>query len=87
MRHVAIAEFKDRLSELIAAAEAGEELVLTRHGKPAVRILPAEQAVEARRERAREALARMAEHRERMRAEGRTVTVDEIIAWKNEGRR
>jgi prevent-host-death family protein len=86
MRHVPIAEFKDRLSELIAAAEAGEELVLTRHGKPTVRILPAEETLEARRKRAREAFARMGELREKMRAEGRTVTIDEIIAWKNEGR-
>lgn len=85
-RHVPIAEFKDHLSELIAAAEAGEELVLTRHGKPAVRILPAQEALEARRQRAREALERMAAHRERMRGEGKTATIEEMIAWKNEGR-
>lgn len=86
MRHIPITEFKDRLSEMIAAAEAGEELVLTRHGKPTVRLVPAEETIEARRRRAREALDRMAEHRERLRAEGKTVTVDEWIAWKNEGR-
>jgi hypothetical protein len=33
------------------------------------------------------ALERAAERREQMRAEGRTVTMEEIIAWKNEGRR
>jgi prevent-host-death family protein len=87
MRHVPIAEFKDHLSELVAAVERGEEVVITRHGKPAVRLLPAEEPMEERRRRAREALERMAEHRERMRAEGRTVTIEEIIAWKNEGRR
>ena len=86
MRHVPIAEFKDKMSEIIAAVEAGEEVVVTRHGKAAVRLLPAEEALEERRRRAREALARMAEQRERMRAEGRTVTIDEWIAWKNEGR-
>ena len=87
MRHVPIAEFKDHLSEFIAAAEAGEELVLTRHGKAAVRILPAEESLEKRRQRAREALEAMRQHRERMRAEGRTATIEEMIAWKNEGRR
>ena len=87
MRHVPIAEFKDHLSELVAAVERGEEVVITRHGKPAVRLLPAEEPMEERRRRAREALERMAEQRERMRAEGRTVTIEEIIAWKNEGRR
>jgi len=86
-RHVPIAEFKDHLSEFVAAAERGEEVVVTRHGKPAVRLLPAEEPIEARRQRAREALERMAAARQRMRAEGRTVSLDEIIAWKNEGRR
>lgn len=87
MRQVAIAEFKDHLSEFIAAAEAGEELILTRHGKATVRILPADEAIEARRRRASTALEEMRIHRERMRAEGRTATIEEMIAWKNEGRR
>ena len=86
MRHIAIAQFKDRVSEMIAAAEAGEEIVITRHGKAAVKLVPAEESLEARQARAREALGRMAEHRQRMRAEGRAVSVDEWIAWKNEGR-
>lgn len=87
MRHVPIAEFKDHLSELVAAVEAGEEIVITRHGKAAVRLLPAAETVEERRRRAREALVRMARTRERMRAEGRTATIEEMIEWKNEGRR
>ncbi len=87
MRHVAIAEFKDHLSEFIAAVEAGEELILTRHGKAAVRITAADEAIESRRQRARAALSEMKKHRDRMRAEGRTATIEEMIAWKNEGRR
>jgi prevent-host-death family protein len=87
MRHVPIAEFKDHLSELVAAVERGEEVVITRHGKPAVRLIPAQEPIEQRRRRAREALAQMARTRERMRSEGRTATIDEMIAWKNEGRR
>jgi prevent-host-death family protein len=31
---------KTRLSELVAAAEAGEEVVIARDGVPAVRLLP-----------------------------------------------
>jgi prevent-host-death family protein len=87
MRHVPIAEFKDHLSELVAAVERGEEVVITRHGKPAVRLIAVQEPIEERRRRAREALARMARTRERMRSEGRTATIDEMIAWKNEGRR
>jgi len=37
---VSIAEAKAKLSELVSRAEAGEEIVLTRHGKVAARIVP-----------------------------------------------
>jgi prevent-host-death family protein len=37
---VSIAEAKDRLSELIRAVEAGEKVVITRHGKPVAQITP-----------------------------------------------
>ncbi|MFN4295882.1 MAG: type II toxin-antitoxin system Phd/YefM family antitoxin [Brevundimonas sp.] len=38
---VNIAEAKARLSELVARAEAGEDIVLARAGKPAIRLVPA----------------------------------------------
>lgn len=34
------AEAKNRLSELIRAAEDGEKVIVTRHGKPVVQITP-----------------------------------------------
>lgn len=34
---VAIREFKNRLSELLKRAEAGEEIVVTSHGRPVAR--------------------------------------------------
>lgn len=37
---VSIAEAKDRLSELIRAVEGGEQVVITRHGKPVAQITP-----------------------------------------------
>ena len=85
-RHVPISEFKDHASELVAAAERGEEIVITRHGKPAVLLAPLrEQAFD--RDEAEAAMARILARRDRMAAEGRTARVDEWIAWKNEGRR
>ncbi len=36
-----VAEAKAKLSELMAAADAGEEVIIARHGKPAVKIIPA----------------------------------------------
>jgi len=38
---VSIAEAKNRLPELIRAVEDGEEVVITRHGKPVAQIAPA----------------------------------------------
>lgn len=37
-----IAEAKAKLSELIAAAERGEEVVIARGGRPVVRVIPAQ---------------------------------------------
>ena len=36
-----IAEAKARLSELVAAAEKGEEVIIARGGQPVARIIPA----------------------------------------------
>ena len=38
---VSIAEAKNRLPELIRAVEGGENVVITRHGKPVAQITPA----------------------------------------------
>lgn len=38
--HVNIGEAKTRLSELVAASEMGEEVVIARAGQPAVRLVP-----------------------------------------------
>lgn len=51
--HVNIGEAKTRLSELVAASERGEEVVIARAGKPAVKLVPADgrlSIVEARRQ-------------------------------------
>ncbi len=44
-----IAEAKSKLSELVARAEAGEEVVIARNGKPRVRLQPVEPAKKAPR--------------------------------------
>jgi len=86
MRHVPIAEFKDKLSEIVAAAEAGEEIVITRHGRPAVKVIAFAASEEAQRAERRAILDGFAELRAAMRERGAKVTREEIIAWKNEGR-
>lgn len=86
-RHVPISEFKDHASELVAAAERGEEILITRHGKPAALLSGAVGAESVRRRRAQEALAQLAAIRAEQRELGMTSTIEEMIAWKNEGRR
>ena len=48
--HVNIGEAKTRLSELIAAALGGEEVVLDKAGSPQVKLVPVAEAEKARRE-------------------------------------
>lgn len=40
MRSVPVVEAKARLSALLAAVEAGEEVAITRHGKVVARLAP-----------------------------------------------
>lgn len=49
--HVNIGEAKNRLSELIAASLRGEEVILSKAGKPVARILALEEAVADDKER------------------------------------
>lgn len=71
MINVPVAEAKNRLSELIARVEAGEEIAVTRRGKPVVRLVPAE-AVDAKTRRARvaEAFRRLGALRKHVRLDG-----------------
>ena len=84
--NVALSHAKDHLSEFVTAAQAGQEITITRHGKPAARLVPID-AQPDRKALAAAALETLSAIRAKMRSEGRTVTVDEMIAWKNEGRR
>ena len=61
--HVAISEAKAQLTDLVRRAEAGEDIVLTRHGRPAVRLAPARPTLspEALKEKRRAVMARLIE--------------------------
>lgn len=48
--HVNIGEAKTRLSELVAAALRGEEVVLQKAGEPQVRLVPVPEAQHSKRE-------------------------------------
>ncbi|MEY2943105.1 MAG: Antitoxin Phd YefM, type toxin-antitoxin system [Pseudomonadota bacterium] len=86
-RHVPISEFKDHASELIAAAESGEDIVITRHGRPTVKLVATEAGDCERKARIALAMANMAALQAQMRSQGRVIAMNEMVAWKSEGRR
>ena len=49
---IPVTEAKGRLTDLVRRAEAGEEIVLTRHGKPAARLVAAAPPPDERARRA-----------------------------------
>jgi prevent-host-death family protein len=55
---VSVSDAKGQLSDLVRRAEAGDEVILTRHGQPAVRLVPVtRRPVGAERRRILEALS------------------------------
>ena len=50
---ISVTDAKAQLTELVRRAEAGDEIVLTRHGQPAVRLVP---VVAARDQKSRRAV-------------------------------
>jgi len=87
---VGVFEARNRFSELLDAAERGEEVVVLRRGKPVVRIVGFALTDDrrARAERRREALGAVDQVRtEVLTRLGRTFTHEDMIAARDEGRR
>jgi prevent-host-death family protein len=83
---VGVFDGKARFSELVDRAERGEEIIVTRHGKPVAKVVPLGHVAL----RSEEIEAKMAEWR-RLRAQQLAdhgpTPVEEILAWRDEGRR
>jgi prevent-host-death family protein len=80
MKQIQASNAKARLAELLDEVERGETIVITRHGKPIADLKP---HADSRRE---DALRAMAEIKELRKSTGR-ATVEEILAWRDEGRK
>ena len=76
-------EAKTHFSKLLERAHDGEEIVITHRGEPYARLVPLQRAEQERDARI-EALARI---RAYAKANPINATIDELIEWKNEGRR
>jgi prevent-host-death family protein len=68
------------LLELLDEVERGETALITRHGKPIARLVPDEHR---HRDDARRAMVEI----KKMRKHAGPVTVEEILAWRDEGRK
>jgi prevent-host-death family protein len=77
-RTVKVAEAKTRLSELLTRVELGEEVIIARGDTPIARLVPIDD------EERRANLIRLIR---RDRAENKPVSVDEILQWRDEGRK
>ena len=77
---VQASEAKAKLAELLDTVERGDTIVITRHGRAIARLVPDDVSRQADAERA------MAEI-EGARTTAARVTKDEILAWRDEGRR
>jgi prevent-host-death family protein len=80
MRTIQSAEAKTHFSQLLDEVERGETIVITRHGRPIARLV-AEPA-----SRGADVLAAIEEIRAARKGKG-PMTVEEIIAARDEGRR
>jgi prevent-host-death family protein len=83
MERVPIAELKDRTSEFVARAERGEQLVITRHGKEAARLMPPKRLD---RDSVRALVDQTIRNREAIRAATGTIPAGEIRRWIEEDR-
>lgn len=81
-------EAKTHLSELVARVEAGDEIVITRHNKPVAKLVPITSEISPELYQQRlQALAELQDIGREIAAHGGPITVDEILAWRDEGRR
>jgi prevent-host-death family protein len=83
---IGLFEAKTHLSELVARAEAGDEVIITRHNKPVAKIVPVADAPQFDVEKRRAAIAQLDALREELRRRHGSMSTEEIVALIREGR-
>ena len=83
MDTVNLFDAKNRLSALLDQVEAGQEITITRRGKPVARLVP----VADRNARGREAVAKLRALRKAIAERGEVFGWNELKAFRDEGRR
>ncbi len=85
MKSVGIFDAKTHLSELVAEAERGETIIITRKGEPVAELGPLKTHADAR-ERARRAYELITQVADAVDRRGGRVSHEQIKEWINEGR-
>ena len=80
MKQIQSSTAKARFSELLKTVAAGEPVEITLHGQPIVRMVPARTA---RQEEIKQAIAGI----KALRKQTKGATIEEILAWRDEGRK
>lgn len=83
---IGLFEAKTHLSELVARAEQGGEVIITRHNKPVAKIVPMYVAPPFDKAKRRAAIAAIEVLREELRSRHGSMTTDEIVSLVREGR-
>ena len=83
---IGLFEAKTHLSELVARAEQGGEVIITRHNKPVARIVPLHVTPPFDKARRRAAIAGIEALREELRLKHGSMTRDDIVSLVREGR-
>lgn len=87
MESIGLFEAKTHLSELVARAERGEEVIITRHNRPVAKLVPISEVSPELVARRRQAVAGMQAIGREVAAAGGPITQQEILDWIREGRR
>jgi prevent-host-death family protein len=87
METVGLFEAKTHLSELIARAERGHETIITRHNKPVAKIVPIGRVSPELVAKRRAAIAGLQAIGREIEKRGGPITIEEILSWRDEGRR
>ncbi|MEQ9300331.1 MAG: type II toxin-antitoxin system prevent-host-death family antitoxin [Cyclobacteriaceae bacterium] len=82
MKTVGSFDAKTHLSRILEEVANGEEYTITKHGRPVAELKPIASSKMEEWERLKAYFSEM-----RKRDPQNKVSIDEIIAWKNEGRR
>jgi len=82
MQEIGAFEAKNTLGALLDRVERGEEIIISRRGKPVARLVPSGSSTGLAAARAAAASLRTLAHE----IQGPSVTWDELKTWRDEGR-